>query len=104
MNAFSFSLIAMFGLLLGFIFPDLLEELGLSKKSSHSWIAVFFLSFLSFLGFFTFPLFTSGVIAFNDLSNFYSASGGVFLGLAVAFLIGGGVHLAVHFVQEQRKT
>ena len=102
-----------------YIFPELLEELGLSKKVSHSWIAVFFLAFLSFIGFMIYPIavfFFSSVFAaifagksinfsllvFNNLDSFYKGSGGIFLWLTISFLIGGAANLIYSALRERK--
>lgn len=102
MNDLSYFFIMLFGGMFGFVFLDLLEELGLSKKMSHSWIAVIFLAFLSLLGFLIYPLAIFGVFTLNDLGLFYNQSGGVFMGLTLALLFGGGAHLAYHIFSEKK--
>jgi len=102
MNDISYFFIMAFGATFGFAFLDLLEELGLSKKVSHSWLAVFLLAFLSLLGFLLYPILIFGQFVINDLGSFYSQSGGVFIGLAMAFLFGGGAHLAYHMLREKK--
>jgi len=102
MNFISYFFIMVFGVLFGYVFPDLLEELGLSKKLSHSWIAVFLLAFLSFAGFIIYPLLLFNTVAFNSVENFYKDANGVFLGLAVALLIGGAAHLAYTMFREKK--
>lgn len=102
MNDISYFFIMLFGTTFGFVFLDLLEELGLSKKLSHSWLAVFLLAFLSLLGFLIYPIVIFGTFVINDLGSFYNQSGGVFIGLAMALLFGGGVHLAYHMIREKK--
>ena len=102
MNDISFFFIMLFGVLFGYIFPELLEELGLSKKTAHSWIAAFFLAFLSFLGFLLFPLVLYGRFVFNSVDLFYKQSGGIFLWLAIALLLGGAANLAYQLLREKK--
>ncbi len=108
MNDISYFFIMLFGVIFGFVFPDLLEELGLAKKLSHSWLAVLLLTFLSLLGFLFFPIVIFGNFVINNLDCFYKKgptcpdSGGIFLWLAIALLIGGGAHLAYHIFREKK--
>ena len=102
MNDISYFFIMAFGATFGFVFLDLLEELGLSKKLSHSWLAVFLLAFLSFLGYLLYPIVIFGQFVINDLGSFYNQSGGIFIGLAVALLLGGGLHLGYHLLREKK--
>jgi hypothetical protein len=102
MNSISFFFIMLFGVTFGYVFPNLLEELGLSKKFAYSWIAVFFLAFLSFLGFIAYPFFIFGHLGFSSVELFYTMSGSVFLWLAVALLVGGAAHLLYRAYRERK--
>jgi len=74
----------------------------MSKKIAHSWIVTFFLAFLSFLGFLLFPLVLYGRFIFNSVDLFYKQSGGIFLWLAIALLLGGAANLAYHLLREKK--
>lgn len=102
MNDVSFFFITLFGLIFGYVFPDLLSELGLSKKTSYSWIAVFALALLSLAGFMLYPLLVFGYFSTNDIGNFYTQSNGIFLYLTFAFLIGGAAHLTYRAFRERK--
>jgi hypothetical protein len=102
MNSVSFLFIMLFGALFGFVFPYLLHELGLARKYAFSWISVFALVLLSFIGFMLYPVFIFGIWGMNDFKAFYDLSGGIFLGLSVALLIGGGANLAYHAYREKK--
>ena len=104
MNSVSFFFIMLFGLLFGFVFPYLLHELGLARKYAHSWMAVFALVLLSFMGFMLYPVFIFGIWGVNEFRLFYELSGGVFIGLAVALLIGGGANLLYHAYREKNEA
>lgn len=88
-----------FGFLFGFVFPDLLEELGLKRDKSHSGIAVLALGFIALLAFFARYALTFGVL---QLANepFY---GTVEFWLAVSLLLGGAAHLGLHFAKYKEK-
>ena len=96
MNTFSFSLIFIFGLLFGFIFSDLLRELGLKKEHTHSVVVIFILPFISLIVFLVHPIFVKGALAFSDISLFYSLSNGLFLWMTVALAIGAGARFALY--------
>jgi len=95
MNTFSFSLIFIFGLLFGFIFPTLLREIGLGKEQAHSIIMAFVLPFISLIVFVVYPIFTIGAIVFQDISLFYTSSNGFFMWISIALFIGAGVRIAL---------
>ena len=99
MNTFSSSLIFIFGLLFGFVFSDLLRELGLKKEHANSIIAIFILPFISLIVFLIYPIFVSGALVFQDISLFYSTSDGLFLWLTVALFIGAGARFALHYMK-----
>jgi len=92
----------LFGVTFGYVFPNLLEELGLSKKFAYSWISVFLLALLSFLGFIMYPFLIFGYFSLTSIESFYNMSSGVFLWLAVALLLGGAAHL-VHRAYRESK-
>jgi hypothetical protein len=102
MNDISFFFIMLFGVTFGYVFPNLLEELGLSKKFAYSWISVFLLALLSFLGFIMYPFLIFGYFSLTSIESFYNMSSGVFLWLAVALLLGGAAHL-VHRAYRESK-
>ena len=99
MNPISFFSFAGFGFLLGFVFPDLLEELGLSREKSHSGIAVFALAFIAMLAFFARYALILGVFQLSS-EPFY---GTVEFWMAVSMLLGGGAHLALHYAKHKEK-
>jgi len=102
MNDISFFFIMLFGVTFGYVFPNLLEELGVSKKFAYSWISVFLLALLSFLGFIMYPFFIFGYFSFSSVELFYNMSSGVFLWLAVALLAGGAAHLVYRAYRERK--
>ena len=104
MNDVSSFFILLFGVIFGYIFPSLLEELGVPKKISRSWIAIFSLALLSFLGFILYPIILFQQFTLNGVENFYDPNnsyGKIFLWLAIAFLIGGALHLAYQMFRDK---
>ncbi len=99
MNPISFYSFMGFGFIFGFVFPDLLEELGLKRDKSHSGIAVFALAFIALFAFFAPYLLTLGVPQLAS-EPFY---GTVEFWVAVSLLLGGAGHLALHFVKYKEK-
>lgn len=99
MNPISFFSITGFGFIFGFVFPDLLEELGLKREKSHTGMAVFAIAFVALLAFFLRYFFTFGVFQLAD-QPFY---GTVEFWLAVSLLLGGAAHLGLHFVKFKEK-
>ena len=102
MNDISFFFIMLFGVTFGYVFPNLLEELGISKKFAYSWISVFLLALLSFLGFIMYPFLIFGYFSLTSIESFYNMSRGVFLWLAVALLAGGAAHLVYRAYRERK--
>jgi hypothetical protein len=105
MNIVSFSFILAFGVLFGYVFPYLLEELGVSKKFSRSLLATVFLVFLSFIGFLLYAFVLFGQFAAADLGTFYDRfdqNWRVFLWLAVMLFVGGGAHMLQSKLREMR--
>lgn len=106
MNTFSFYLIVAAGFLIGLVFSDLLEELGLEKKYSRSGLAVIALALISFTAFITYSFFMLGVIdigAFSQrVGEFYNASSGVFLWMTVALIVGGFARIGINRVRERK--
>lgn len=100
MNSFSFWAIILFGLLLGFIFPDLAEEAGLNRKKSHTVLMAFVPAIFDLLGFILMTPMIYGQFVFSDLNLFADT---IFYPLALALLVGGFVHLAVHVYQYKEK-
>jgi len=103
-NGFSFWLICISAFLFGYVFCDLIEELGISKKKAHSWTNIFGLAFLSFIAYLLFPFFTQGVFVLNDIAAFSTTSDGIFLWFSVMLFIGGAIHLIEHVVKEQKTS
>jgi hypothetical protein len=104
MNGFTFSLIVGSGVILGFVFADLLEELGVTRKASRFLITALALPVLAFAGFMIYPTFTHGIFMVAPMDQFYTSSGGIFLWFTVALLLGSVSRAFVHFVTEQRHT
>jgi hypothetical protein len=102
MNDISFFFIMLFGVTFGYLFPYLLEELGISKKFAYSWVSVFLLALLSFLGFIMYPFLIFGYFSLTNIESFYNMSSGVFLWLAVALLLGGAAHLVYRAYRERK--
>ena len=102
MNDISFFFILLFGIIFGYVFPVLLEELGASKKVARSWIAVFSLALLSFLGFLLYPFVIFGYFGTAEIGSFYTQASGIFLYLAVSFLIGGAANLGYDLFREKK--
>lgn len=104
MNYFSFWLIVASAVLFGYVFGNLLEEMGIQRKRAYSWPAVFGLAFLAFVAYWAFPIFTQGAFVLNDISGFSTAENGVFLWFAVGLFLGGAGRMEEIFIREQRKT
>lgn len=99
MNPISFYSFMGFGFIFGFVFPDLLEELGLDREKSHSGIAVLALGFVALFAFMARYVLTLGVFQLAS-EPFY---GTIEFWIAVSLLLGGGAHLALHFVKYKEK-
>ena len=91
-------LINAFGLVFGYVFPDLLEWLGLKKRVAYSALAVFFLAFLALIGFLFASFFTQGVFFMMPLSEFYESE---FFWVTVFLVLGGFVRVGQHYVTEK---
>lgn len=105
MNGFSFFLIVASAALFGYVFGDLLRELGISKKMAHSWMGVFGLALLGLLSYIVFPIFTHGAFVLNfEINGYWSNFGGIFLWFSVGLFLGGAGKMGEIFLREQRGT
>ena len=91
-------LINSFGLVFGYVFPDLLYWLGLKKRVAFSPLAVFFLAFLALIGFLFASFFMQGIFYMIPLSEFYESE---FFWVTVFLIVGGFLRLAQQYVTEK---
>lgn len=103
MNSLSFTLILLFGILIGFVFQDLLKELGVSEKRAHSFITVFGLTFIAFLGYLLLPFLIYGSFQLNPMESLYASEYNVFLMMMFCVFIGGIARLGFyHFLKVKK--
>lgn len=100
-NSLSFFFMVLFGILFGYIFPDLLKEIGLKREKAHSPLAILALAFLAFLGYMTYPYFAFGTLSFNDISSFYGTE---MFWITVALIIGGFGRYGTELLMQGRKS
>ncbi len=90
MNSFSYFLIILGFLLLGFVFRDFLKEAGLKKEITDSYLGVFLSAFLLLLGFAFIGFFMLLRIVPPSLMGFY---GSEYFWSVISFMAGGFIRL-----------
>lgn len=87
------------GLILGYIFPDILNKCGLEEKISYSYIAVVLLPFLTVVAYAAMPIWRNWELSIMGIQGFTDS---VFLWFSVLLLAGGALRIAQHYIKSRK--
>ncbi|NYZ79732.1 hypothetical protein H0N95_00605 [Candidatus Micrarchaeota archaeon] len=104
MNNLSFSLLILFGLLLGFVFKDLLKQFGAKDELASSLVGVLMLPFLVFIGFVFVRLFVFAGFNVDDFKSISTFVSSPLLWIAVATLVSGAARFALDNTVWKKKS
>lgn len=91
-------LIVISGLLLGYVFPDLLSKYGLKDEVSYSYISIIVLSFLVVVAYMTRGIWMNWELAISGINGFTES---VFLWFSVTLIIGGLTRVIQHYLKSK---
>jgi len=84
---------------LGYVFSDLLKELGLGETKAYSFGTVLGLGVLAFLAYWWQPFFIFGRIQAVPLSGFYGTD---YFNFTIALMIGNGARLVERLIRFKK--
>lgn len=95
MNDLSLAFLALFGLLFGFVFRDLLKQFGAKDELASSYVAVILLPFMIVVSFVFIRLFMFAQLELSDFQNINSFASSPMLWVAVATLVSGAARFVL---------
>lgn len=91
-------LIIVSGLLLGYVFPDLLSRYGLEDEVSYSYVSIIVPPFLTVVAYMTRKIWMDWEFAVSGINGFTES---VFLWFSVTLIVGGLARVIEHYMKSK---